>query len=890
MARKGRIAANLLAQRAAPSAPLARLFGSGSTKSALEWPKCWRIRSAAGRGRSAPAAGEYALLRIIIKLVRVFFVCLVLLAIGGGAMVGLTIWYFGRDLPDYQQLAHYEPPITTRVHAGDGRLLAEYSTERRVFMPIGAIPKKVIQAFLSAEDKNFYSHRGVDPVSMLRAALTDLGRWHSKRRPVGASTITQQVAKNMLLSNELTMSRKIKEVLLATRIEEALSKDRILELYLNEIYLGSGAYGVEAAALIYFNKSLDELTLGEAAFLAGLPKAPNNYNPGRYPQQAKARRDWVLDRIAEDGAAPDKEIQAARAEPIATRKREEAEIVNGPYFAEEVRRELLARYGEKGLYESGLSVRTSMDGKLQAAADKALRDGLIAYDRGHGGWRGAVGHIDPGANWAARLAAEPLTPGAATAGWQLAVVLRADNDGAEIGLKDGETGRIPFAQMRWARPLNDDGTLGALPRNAADVAKPGDLVLVEPLKESAKPGITQAAAKPAARAGALYNLCQIPEVSGAIVAMDPHTGRVLAMSGGFSFEISQFNRATQAKRQPGSSIKPFVYLTALEHGFTPSTVVEDGPVAISQGEGMPLWTPGNYNSNKFRGPTPLRLALELSLNTVTARLAETVGMEAIGETIEKFGIMDHMPRLYAMSLGAGETTPLRHTAAYAMLDNGGKRITPSLIDRVQGRDGKTIFKADQRPCEGCTNIEWNHQAMPVIPDTREQISDPVSTFQMVEMLEGVVQRGTGTAVKAVGKPLAGKTGTTNDWQDAWFVGFSPDLAAGVYVGYDDPAFLGSDETGGHLAAPIFRDFMLVALKDAPPTEFRTPPGVQMVRVNPETGEPAGPGQPGILAGYKAGTEPGKDRGRLPPGDEVVQGVTARVPVRATPASGTGGLY
>ena len=631
MARKGRIAANLLAQRAAPSAPLARLFGSGSTKSALEWPKCWRIRSAADRGRTAPAAGEYALLRIIIKLVRVFFVCLVLLAIGGGAMVGLTIWYFGRDLPDYQQLAHYEPPITTRVHAGDGRLLAEYSTERRVFMPIGAIPKKVIQAFLSAEDKNFYSHRGVDPVSMLRAALTDLGRWHSKRRPVGASTITQQVAKNMLLSNELTMSRKIKEVLLATRIEEALSKDRILELYLNEIYLGSGAYGVEAAALIYFNKSLDELTLGEAAFLAGLPKAPNNYNPGRYPQQAKVRRDWVLDRIAEDGAAPEKEIQAARAEPIATRKREEAEIVNGPYFAEEVRRELLARYGEKGLYESGLSVRTSMDGKLQAAADKALRDGLIAYDRGHGGWRGAVGHIDPGANWAARLAAEPLTPGAATAGWQLAVVLRADNDGAEIGLKDGETGRIPFAQMRWARPLNDDGTLGAFPRNAADVAKPGDLVLVEPLKESAKPGITQAAAKPAApRSGALYNLCQIPEVSGAIVAMDPHTGRVLAMSGGFSFEISQFNRATQAKRQPGSSIKPFVYLTALEHGFTPSTVVEDGPIAISQGEGMPLWTPGNYNSNKFRGPTPLRLALELSLNTVTARLAETVGMEAIG--------------------------------------------------------------------------------------------------------------------------------------------------------------------------------------------------------------------------------------------------------------------
>src|SRR3954454_170306 len=531
MARKGRIAANLLAQRAAPSAPLARLFGSGSTKSALEWPKCWRIRSAADRGRTAPAVKEYALLRIIIKLVRFVFVCLVLLAIAGGGVIGLTICYFGRDLPDYQQLAHYEPPITTRVHAGDGRLLAEYSTERRVFMPISAIPKKVIQAFLSAEDKNFYSHRGVDPVSMLRAALTDLGRWHSKRRPVGASTITQQVAKNMLLSNELTMSRKIKEVLLATRIEEALSKDRILELYLNEIYLGSGAYGVEAAALIYFNKSLDELTLGEAAFLAGLPKAPNNYNPGRYPQQAKARRDWVLDRIAEDGAAPEKEIVAARAEPIALRKREEAEIVNGPYFAEEVRRDLLARYGEKGLYQSGLSVRTSLDAKLQPAADKALRDGLINYDRGHGGWRGAVGHIDPGPNWPARLAAEPPTPGAATAGWPLAGGLRTETDGAEIGVQDGETGRIPFAQMRWARPLHDDGTLGGFPRNAAEVVKPGDLVLVEPLAEKPKAALAGAAKGQApVQVAGLYNLCQIPEVSGALVALDPHTGRVLAMS------------------------------------------------------------------------------------------------------------------------------------------------------------------------------------------------------------------------------------------------------------------------------------------------------------------------------------------------------------------------
>src|SRR5216683_1397324 len=441
--------------------------------------------------RSRRAEGEYAgaapqrrgiaPLRVVIKLVRLLFVCIVLLAIGGGVFAGLTIWHFGRDLPDYQQLAHYEPAIMTRVQAGDGRLLAEYATERRVFVPIGAIPKRVIKAFLSAEDKNFYSHHGFDPTSMLRAALTDVGRWHSNRRPVGASTITQQVAKNMLLTNELSISRKVKEILLATRIDEALSKDRILELYLNEIYLGSGAYGVAAAAMTYFNKSLDELSLSEAAFLAGLPKAPNNYNPVRYPQAAKSRRDWVLDRMTEDANATEAEAAAAKAEVVTMRRREEAEIVNAPYFAEDVRREILARYGEKMLYQGGLSVRTSLDAKLQVAADKALRDGLINYDRGHGGWRGAVGHIDAGVNWLTQLTKAPLPAGASAVGWQLAVILRTEGDGAVIGLKDGDTGRIPFAQMRWARPLRDDGQLGSYPRNAGDVVKPGDLVLVEPL-------------------------------------------------------------------------------------------------------------------------------------------------------------------------------------------------------------------------------------------------------------------------------------------------------------------------------------------------------------------------------------------------------------------------
>ena len=830
----------------------------------------------------------------MIKLIRFLFVCLVLLAVGGAGAAGLTLWYFGRDLPDYQQLSRYEPPITTRVHGGDGRLLAEYATERRIYVPIAAIPKRVIDAVLASEDKNFYSHHGVDPISILRAAATDIVRLHSNRRPVGASTITQQVAKNMLLSNEVSIKRKVKEILLAIRIEEALPKDRILELYMNEIYLGSGAYGFAAAAQTYFNKSLDELSLAEAAYLAGLPKAPNNYNPIRFPQAAKGRRDWVLDRMIETGAATPAEAAAAQAEPLAMRRREDTEVVNAPYFAEEVRRELLARYGEDMLYRGGLSVRTSVDARLQATADKALRDGLVTYDRSRGGWRGAAGHIEAGGNWLAHLESAPLPPGAATAGWQLAVVLHTDAEGAAIGLKDGDTGRIPFAQMRWARPLRDDSSLGPFPRSAADVAKPGDLVLVEPLSAPAKSAPSLKTVSLAPRPEKLFNLCQIPEVGGALVVIDPHTGRVLAVSGGFSFEISQFNRATQAKRQPGSAIKPFVYLTALEHGYTPSTLVEDAPISLPQGPGLPMWSPVNYEHN-FMGAIPLRVALEHSRNAATVHVAAALGMEPIGETIEKFGIMDHMPRMYSMALGAGETTPLRLTAAYAMVDNGGKRITPSLIDRIQDRYGKTIFRADQRPCDGCSNVEWKKQPVPTIPDTSEQIVDPVADYQLVQMMQGVVQRGTGVAVKAVGKPIAGKTGTTSDWQDAWFLGFTPDLAAGVFIGYDDPVSLGNGEQAAVVAAPVFRDFMMVALKDAPATEFRTPPGLRMYRVNPSTGLPAQGGEPGIWEAYRPDTEPGKNRDfglKGLPTDEIAQGPgdPGALPARPTPATGTGGLY
>jgi penicillin-binding protein 1A len=819
----------------------------------------------------------------------------ILVAITGCIVIGITIAQFDRELPDYQQLAHYQPAIMTRVYAGDGRLLAEYAVERRVLVPIEAIPKRVVDAFLSAEDKNFYRHHGIDPASMMRAALTDVSRLRANRRPVGASTITQQVAKNMLLTNEISIKRKIKEILLASRIEAALPKNRILELYLNEIYLGSGAYGVVAAAMTYFNKSLDELTLGEAAFLASLPKSPNRYNPTRHPQIAKARRDWVLDRMLEDGMATREEVTQAVALPLEPKHRQETEEVTAPYFAEDVRRELLARYGDKVLYGSGLSVRTSLDARLQAAADGALRAGLIRYERDHGGWRGAVNRIDPKGNWEARLAKVPIPAVARDVGWELAIVTRSDRDGAAIGFKGGATGHIPFSEMRWARLRHDNGSLGPYPRTAADVIKPGDVVMVEPTITASK-GEAVGAKSPAA-----YTLCQVPEISGALVAMDPHSGRVLAVSGGFSFEISQFDRATQAKRQPGSSIKPFVYLTALDHGFTPSSLVLDGPISLPQGPGLPMWSPTNYTNRshgpEYRGPTPLRVGLEQSLNAMTARLASLVGMEPIAQTIERFGIMDHTPREYSMALGTGETTPLRLTAAYAMLINGGKRITPTLIDRIQDREGATIFRVDQRSCLGCTNVVWDHQRIPVIPDAREQVADPRSTFQIVSMMQGVVERGTGTAVRAVGKPIAGKTGTTNDFRDAWFVGGTPDLIAGVYIGYDDPDSLGDDETGGHIAAPVFRDFMIAALKDAPATAFRPPPGLRLYRVNPSTGVLAGAGGSAIYEAYKPGTEPSTNR------NSGLQGAPNEIPIRSTrdehplirdragaPATGTGGLY
>ena len=797
------------------------------------------------------------------KMLRWFViitVTLVLLALlGAGAVLG-GFWHYGRGLPDYQQLATYEPPVMTRVHAGDGSLITEYATENRVFVPIGAIPKRVIKAFLAAEDKNFYSHPGIDVAGILRAAITNLRRLGSDSRPVGASTITQQVAKNFLLTNEVSMERKIKEVILALRIERAFSKGRILELYLNEIYLGFGAYGAAAAALNYFNKSMDELTIAEAAFIAALPKAPNNYHPIRRPKAAKARRDWVIARMAEESFISAAEARAAKAEPIIVRKRQATLLTRAEYFAEEVRRELLERYGETQLYRGGLSVRTTLEPKLQAIADKVLRDGLIAYDRRHG-WRGPMARLEgpagaaaPGADWAARLA--KVKAPAALGPWRLAVVLAVDKLSARIGLQDGGEGTIPRAELRWARAWVKGQKRGPPVRGAEQVLKPGDVVAVEAVGErvvkSPKGGKSRQIVAYPPRT---FGLRQIPDINGAVVALDPHTGRVLAMSGGLAYMDSQFNRATQALRQPGSAFKPFVYLAALKEGFTPSSLILDAPFVIDQGPGLGLWKPHNY-ARKFYGPSTMRLGIEKSRNLMTVRLAQTIGIDKVVATARKFGILQNLTenqsRNLALALGAGETTLLRLVTAYAMLVNGGKRITPSLIDRIQDRQGRTILRHDKRACPGCRVDRVAGSVLPVIPDTRVRVTDSGTAYQVVSMLRGVILRGTGRRIRSVGKPLAGKTGTTNKNMDTWFIGFAPDLAVGVFVGFDTPKSLGRRETGSSVAAPIFRDFMAAALRDKPAIPFRIPPGIRLVRVNVATGV--------ILEAFKPGSEPKGNEG------------------------------
>ncbi|MCY4230599.1 MAG: penicillin-binding protein 1A [Alphaproteobacteria bacterium] len=778
-------------------------------------------------------------------------------AVTGVAAAGVVALFvaghFSRGLPAHDWLATYEPPVATRVHAGDGRLLAEFAVEHRLFVPVEAIPKRVVDAFLAAEDKNFYSHAGLDPAGLLRAVYTNVRSRLSNaaRRPVGGSTITQQVAKNFLLSAEVSFERKIKEAILALRLEKALPKDAILELYLNQIYLGYGSYGVAAAALNYFNRSLDELAIAEAAFLAALPKAPNNYHPVRRRAQALARRNWVVGRMLEDDRISSTEATDAVAAPLETRSRDATEFFEADWFAEEVRRELIEVFGQEKLYSGGLSVRTTIDPALQRIGERALRTGLQDYDRRHG-WRGPLAQLDRG-DLAAALAATPRPP--ALGSYRLAAVTDVSVEVADILLADGETGRISLAEAQWARRALQNGRVGAEPQRMDRVLKVGDLVAVEP-----------------AGSGGLWALRQIPEVEGGLIAMDPHTGHVLAMVGGYDAGRSEFNRATQAMRQPGSAFKPFVYLAALQKGYTPTTLLADMPIVIDQGSGLGFWRPRNYDGS-FHGVVPMRIGIEKSRNLMTARLAQAVGMGEVAALAARFGIHDDMPEVLSMSLGAGETTLTRMTAAYAMLANGGRLIAPTLIDRVQDRHGRTVFRHERRVCAGCGALEELGPEVPYPPDLRERIADAQSVYQMVSMLEGVVLRGTGRRLQAVGKPLAGKTGTTNDYVDAWFVGFASDLAVGVYVGFDRPRTLGHAETGSSVAAPVFGAFMRDALAGAPAAPFRIPPGMSFLRVGRMSGQPAAPGEADIiLEAFKPGTEPRPGRPGPTGGGEGISGI------------------
>ena len=795
-------------------------------------------------------------MRFVVRFLGFLFAAgTVVFLVGVAAAAGL-IWHFSKDLPDYSQLQDYEPPVMTRVHAVDGSLVGEYTRERRLYLPIQAVPKLVINAFLAAEDKNFYEHGGIDFTGMARAAVVYAQNFGSNRRPQGASTITQQVAKNFLLTNEVSFARKIKEALLAMRIERTYSKDKILELYLNEIYLGSGAYGIAAASLVYFDKSVNELTVAEAAYLAALPKMPGSLHPIRNRDRAIERRNYVVDRLLENGWIKQADAEKARKDPLTIASRNTgAHIFAGEYFAEEVRRDIFERYGEKKLYEGGLSVRTTLDPKIQVMARKAMVAGLVRYDQEQG-YRGPVSKLDISGDWGLKLAEikslSDISP------WRMAVVLETSDQSARIGFqpprelggavsKERQTGLITLDGVRWARAATGNGR-GKTPTSVAQVLQPGDVIYADPLFKEGNPVEGQ------------YRLEQLPEVSGAMVAMDPNTGRVLAMVGGFSFDQSQFNRATQAYRQPGSSFKPIVYSSALDNGYTPSTQVVDAPIEIDQGQGGQVWRPDNFSNGKYLGPTTLRNALRLSLNTVTVRLAQDVGMPLISEYARRFGVYDELPNYLSYALGAGETTAMRMVTAYSMIANGGRRVKPTLIDRIQDRYGHTIFKHDARECRGCDAPEgWKNQTEPQLVDRREQVLDTMTAYQITSMLEGVVQAGTATVLKEVGKPIAGKTGTTNEAKDAWFVGFSPDLAVAIYMGYDKPRPLGKGNaaTGGHLAAPIAKDFMKLALADKPATPFKIPAGIKLVRVDAKTGLRAGPGDTGrtIMEAFKPGTAP-----------------------------------
>jgi penicillin-binding protein 1A len=750
------------------------------------------------------------------------------------AMIGYA--WFSQGLMTEDQLREYEPPLATSVLSGDGTPMTVFARERRSFVPYDQIPKLMEGAILSAEDKTFYNHSGLDYPGIAQAVITNWKLRGKNRRPVGASTITQQVAKDLLDDNALAITRKIKEMILALRMERVYTKERILELYLNQIFLGKNSYGIAAAAKTYFNKSLNELAVEEFAYLAALPKAPNNYDPIRFKDRAIQRRNMILDQMAKNLYITQEQADAAKARPIAVNyQRVQEKDYSGDYFFEEVRREAIRimgdngkdlKKGEKLVYEGGLTIRATIDPKLQEIAERVMRNSFMRLDRR--GWHGTHGNISLDGNFRQALAKARVPIGFPE--WKGAVVTKRTSDGgAEIALEeDGVTGYIP----KWQ--LNDMRGSGG---NAASVLKAGDLITVASTKSKGQ-----------------YALKKVPEISGALVVQEPYTGRVVAMVGGFDSRKSQFNRATQAMRQPGSSFKPIVYAAAMENGMTPSSIVVDAEFCVWQNkkEGRKCFR--NFSAGRTYGPQTLRVGLELSRNLMTVRLADKIGMKKVSKFAEALHIYDKLPPYYAMALGAGETTPAKMVNAYSTFANGGKRINPDVIESIQDRRGKIIWKRDPRSCVQCNAPQWTGLPPPEVSDNREQVVNAWTAYQITHMMEGVVQRGTGKVVSDLGRPLAGKTGTTTDAKDVWFIGMSPDLVAGLYIGYDKPRSMGGAQ-GGTVAAPIFKQFMAEALKDAPKVPFRLPDGIRLVRVDARSGKLGGGGENTIYEAFKPGTEP-----------------------------------
>lgn len=771
-------------------------------------------------------------MNILNKMKKIYKVLLALFTFLVVISIAFTLHIYNKysqNLPDYTQLKDYKPIVATRIYAKDGTLISEFSKEKRIFVPINNIPKSLVNAFIAAEDQNYYRHFGIDLFAIFRTSINNvISKINGGGIKGGASTITQQVVKNFLLSNERTIERKIREAILAVKVNQYFSKEEVLELYLNQIYLGSGAYGVAAAAQVYFNKSIDKLEIEEAALLATLPKAPSKLDPRKDMPKAKIRRDWVIERMYKENFINKEQKEIAQNTKIILNKEFEQEIIKAGFFSDSVKKELTKLYGSDNVFENGIVVHTTLDTKLQELAKKAFQNGIEAYDRRHG-YRGPITKIEIDEKWQENLS-NLIIDKLYKKSWLKAVILSTSKDIATIGLTSGDEGVITLESIKWAKRYINVDELSKEPKKISNILKKGDVILVQ------KSAIQN-------EDNNLYELQQIPQVNGGFLAMDPHTGRILAMMGGYIDAPNQFNRTTQAMRQPGSTMKTFGYLAALENGFKPSDIIIDEEISLNQGDGLPPYHPTNY-SGRFYGPTTLRIGLEKSRNVTTIRLADQVGLEKVVDVVKKFGINKKPKQIYSLILGSTETNVMKMTRAYAMMVNGGKEIFPSMIEKIHDRSGKIIYRRDKRDCQNCLinniaeipNDELKDINIPKLYDYRKTITDSATAYQITSMLQGVVERGTARKALSIGKIVGGKTGTTNDSFDSWFVGFSPDLVIATYVGFDTPKTLGRGESGSSIALPIFVDFMKGALKDQPSIPFRVPNTIKFVKIDRLTGK------------------------------------------------------